>query len=113
SSVGRPNVLTSRAGPPSTLTVAMPILRPRLPIQRMEVPLKVIEAVAPAIADCTAPPPLHPQLASLRIHGPVNVTEGCDSSTRLGSSCCERVISRPKGWRVIVFTCVTPLRVAL
>src|SRR5712664_1744751 len=81
SSVGRAKRLTSLGGPPSTLTVAIPMPRPRLPIQRMEVPVKVIEAVAPAVLDCMAEPPLHPQLESLRGHGPLKVTAPLDSST--------------------------------
>ena len=37
----------------------------------MEVPVKVIDAVAPAVADCVAEPPLHPQLESPRVQAPV------------------------------------------
>src|SRR6185369_7201094 len=56
--------------------------RPRLPIHRTEMPLKRNAAVAPAALDCMAVPPLHPQLESLCVHAPVNVTVGPDSSTR-------------------------------
>src|SRR6185312_5830298 len=90
SSAGRANVLTSLPGPPSTLRVAMPILRPRLPIQRMEVPMNVIVAVAPAAFVCTAEPPLQPRLESLLAQVPVNLIAASDSSTRMpavGSDC--------------------------
>jgi hypothetical protein len=33
---------------------------PRLPSQRIEVPLKLMVAVDPAVEDCTAEPPLQP-----------------------------------------------------
>jgi hypothetical protein len=45
-----------------------PMPRPRLPIQRIEVPVKVIEAVAPAVDDCMAEPPLHP-VGALLVQG--------------------------------------------
>jgi hypothetical protein len=57
--------------------------RPRLPIHLTEFPMKVIEAVAPAVLDCTAEPPLHPQLESLRVHAPLKVTAVSVSSTRI------------------------------
>src|SRR5689334_24038138 len=72
------------------LIIAIPRSRPRLPIQRMAVPLKVIEALAPAVVDTMAEPPLHPKVASARVHAPLNVTEGLVSSTRLGSVCNDR-----------------------
>jgi hypothetical protein len=65
------------------LTVAIPMPRPRLPIQRMEVPTKVIEAVAPFEVDCMAEPALHPELESLFVHAPLKVTAASDSSTRI------------------------------
>jgi len=86
--------------------------RPRLPIQRMEVPVKVIEAVAPAVADCMAEPPLHPPCEALLGHGPVNGTPP-ESSTRFASGGSGAVLGPPKGWREIVFTCVTPFTVAV
>jgi hypothetical protein len=86
---------------------------PRAPIQRMEVPVKVIEAVAPAAVDCMAEPPLHPQLESLLVHAPLNVTAGLVSSTRLSSAGIEEVLGPPNGWRVTVFTCVIPNTVAV
>src|SRR5687768_6002390 len=87
----------------------MPKPRPRLPIQRMEVPLNVIVAVAPAVLDCIAEPPLHPIVGSLRSHGPVKVMPPLESSTRLSSIGIGGVMGGPpNGWRVIVFTCVTP-----
>jgi hypothetical protein len=49
----------------------------------MDVPMNVIEAVAPEAVDCMAESPLHPLLESLRVHAPVNVTAASDSSTRL------------------------------
>jgi hypothetical protein len=85
--------------------------RPRLPIQRMEVPVKVIEAVAPLVADCMAEPALHPQPESPLVHGPLKVTPPPDSSTRLSFVGNGPVVGPPKGWRVIVFTCVTPFTV--
>src|SRR3954468_14177784 len=65
------------------LTVAMPMPRPRLPIQRTDVPLKVNEAVAPVELDCMAEPPLQPERESLRVHAPLKVTKASDSSTRM------------------------------
>ncbi len=44
--------------------------------------MKANEAVAPAVLDCTAEPPLHPQLESLFVHAPLKVTPAPDSSTR-------------------------------
>ena len=61
----------------------MPMPRPRLPIHRMAVALKVIVAVAPALPLCSAEPPLHPSFASLRVHAPESVTAASDSSTRM------------------------------
>src|SRR5689334_17496912 len=95
SSVGRAKRVTSRAGPPSTLTVAIPIVLPRVPIQRMEVPVKVMEAVAPAVDDCMAEPPLHPQLESPLVHGPLKLTP-LDSSTRFGSEGMGGAMGPPK-----------------
>src|SRR5438132_7228617 len=60
SSVGRAKRSTSLAGPPSTLTRAIPIALPRLPSHLTEVPVQVTEAVVPATPDCTAFPPLQP-----------------------------------------------------
>jgi hypothetical protein len=57
--------------------------RPRLPIHLTELPMKTIEAVAPAVLDCTAEPPLHPQAESLRVHAPLKVTAVSESSTRI------------------------------
>src|SRR5260221_12357571 len=87
--------------------------RPRLPIQRTGVPVKVTEAVAPAALDCMAEPPLHPQLESLLDHAPLKVTAALDSSTRLGSTCNGGALEPPNGCRVIVFTCVTRPTVAV
>src|SRR6185437_5133867 len=83
SSAGRAKRSTCRGGPPSTLTVASPMLLPRLPIHRIEVPTKLIVAVAPAAVDCMAELPLHPEPESLFVHAPPNVTAGSDSSTRM------------------------------
>src|SRR6185369_3889365 len=115
SSVGRAKRFTSRGGPPSTLTSAMPMPRPRLPIQRIELPVKVIEAVAPAVDDCIAEPPLHPKLASLRTHGPLNTTLPLDSSTRLSNegSPAGGPAGPPKGWRVMFRVCTRPLTVVV
>jgi hypothetical protein len=44
--------------------------------------MKVNEAVAPAELDCTAEPPLHPQLESLGVHAPLKATVAPVSSTR-------------------------------
>jgi hypothetical protein len=48
----------------------------------MEVPVNVIEAVAPAVDDCMAEPPLHPQLELPLVHAPLKVTAPLESSTR-------------------------------
>src|SRR4051812_15685133 len=82
SSTGRAKRSTCLVGPPSTLTSAMPIALPRLPSHRMDVPLKLTVAFAPALVACMAAPPLQPQAESLGVHGPVNVTAALDSSTR-------------------------------
>jgi hypothetical protein len=49
----------------------------------MEVPLKLIETVAPAVLACFAVPPLQPLLASALAHVPVKLTALSDSSTRV------------------------------
>src|SRR5207237_1738139 len=100
SSVGCPKTFTCGTCTPSTLIVAIPMPRPRAPIQRMEVPLKVIEAVAPAAVDCMAEPPLHPKLASARVQAPLKLTAALDSSTRLGSVCNGAVVTPPNGCRL-------------
>ena len=81
-SFGRENRSTSLAGPPSTLTKAIPPSLLRLPIHLTEVPLKVNEAVAPATVDCIAAPPLHPKRELLRVHPALKLTAASDSSTR-------------------------------
>jgi hypothetical protein len=60
----------------------MPIPRPRLPIQRIDVPVNESETVAPATFVCIADPPLHPRLVSLFTHAPASVTAESPSSTR-------------------------------
>ena len=45
--------------------------------------MKVTEAVAPAVADCVAEPPLHPERESLFVQAPLKVTAEADSSTRM------------------------------
>jgi hypothetical protein len=66
-------------------------LRLRLPIQRMVVPVKVMVAVAPAVDDCMAEPPLQPKVAGLCVQPALKVTPTF-SSTRLwrgdGSDTC-------------------------
>src|SRR5688572_10840273 len=113
-SLGLAKELTSRGGPPSTLTRAMPILRPRAPSQRMEVPLKVMVAVAPAVEDCMAEPPLHPMVALACIQLPLKATPTF-SSMRFGmeGGGASGAGAPPKGRREMVFVCVWPLTVAV
>jgi hypothetical protein len=83
SSFGRANKSTSVPGPPSTLTSAIPFFLPRLASHLTEVPLKVNDAVAPGVEDCTAAPPLHPKPESLvvvLVHPALRVTAVLDSS---------------------------------
>src|SRR5512145_2924178 len=82
SSFGRAKRSTSLAGPPSTLTEAIPIPLPRLPIHRTEVPVKVNETVAPTTVDCTAAPPLHPPWGLLCIHPALRLTAAASDSSK-------------------------------
>src|SRR5688500_20265322 len=71
---------TSVAGPPSTLTRASPSL-PRALIHLTDVPVNLNVAVAPAMVDSTAVPPLNPQVGFVAVHWPLKVTAGSDSWT--------------------------------
>src|SRR6185369_8913045 len=83
SSFGRANRSTSLAGPPSTLTRAMPPFRPRLLSHLTEVPVKVNVAIAPFWLDSLAVPPLQPPRESLADQLPLKLTAATsDSSTR-------------------------------
>ena len=50
----------------------------------MEVPVKVIEAVAPAAADCMAEPPLHPKMELLLVQGPRDAIRWTKATLNLG-----------------------------
>src|SRR6185436_19718600 len=84
-SCGRAKRSTRLAGPPSTLTSAIPASVLRSPIHVTHLPLNVNCTVAFVTVDRTAVPPLHPNLESAGIQSPgLKVTRTSDSSNRPG-----------------------------
>src|SRR5215472_10305717 len=65
---------------PSIDTRAMPLSSPRMPSQVTDVPVKVNVAVAPAVCDSSALPPLHANQPVSCVHPGLKLTDGSVSS---------------------------------